>query len=57
MDYQKTLTSLAVLKVNYEKFGRSYLDCFTPFVVYCLQQHLEERVQIEVLVDSILETV
>ncbi|MEM4406824.1 MAG: hypothetical protein QXS68_07235 [Candidatus Methanomethylicaceae archaeon] len=55
MDYQKTLTSLAVLKVNYERLGRSYLDCFTPFVVYCLQQHLEERVQIEVLVDSILE--
>lgn len=46
---RSTLVSLAILKVNYERLGRDYIDSFVPFVAECLRTASDDPVSLPTL--------
>lgn len=48
-----TISSLALLKVNYDTFGKDYLENFVPMVAECIRHSREEVVSLPDLQDQL----
>ena len=47
--YQAAICGLAILKVNWERLGRDYLESFVPLVIECVRQLPADEVSLPVL--------
>jgi len=46
---ESALTSLAILKVNWDESGRDYVDSFIPFIVECIRRMPDDAISLPAL--------
>ncbi|MGA2526994.1 MAG: hypothetical protein ABSF79_10305 [Smithellaceae bacterium] len=44
--HESSLVSLAILKVNWDVYGKDYVECFVPFVVECVRKSADDAVSL-----------
>jgi hypothetical protein len=50
--YDAALTSLAILKVNWDR-GTNYIECFVPFIVECIRQSPDDAISLPSLQEEL----
>lgn len=43
---ESSLASLAILKVNWDVYGKDYVECFVPFVIECVRKSADDAVSL-----------
>jgi hypothetical protein len=51
--YDAALASLAILKVNWDRAGIDYFECFVPFVVECIRLSSNDAISLPALQDDL----